>query len=397
MYLAQSKTPSVAEQHARIRAAEVAVRNAAAANGWKVPEARQAELRERVEELSGGRNTVLYSEEGCPGIYVRVPAQTLPASLTAEIGTDRHEAFLVNGAEKSEFFFGKYPAAAADSDSGDLVVDPSSIPATARPLSLPGLDPVANISFDDSVTLCEQGGPGFHLVTNAEWAWLYLLTLAWGFEPRGNNNTGSDYIRTDERCDYATTASHSRSLTGSGPVAWNHDGTPYGIADLNGNIWEWCGGLRWLDGQVQVIPANNAASGADHGASSADWRAISLADGSLVAPAGATNVLHVDFDGTTPILSDETTVADFQSTQFRDLAAKDGIVLPQVVKRLGLAPLAASRPTRGRHYLSSETERLPRRGGSWSNGSIAGVATLYSNRPRGYRNAGGGCRPAFVL
>ncbi|MDV7394443.1 hypothetical protein RZS08_23880, partial [Arthrospira platensis SPKY1] len=69
MHIAQSKHPSVAEQHARLRAAEVAVRNAAAANGWKVPEARRAELRERVEELSECRNTVMYSAEGCPGIY----------------------------------------------------------------------------------------------------------------------------------------------------------------------------------------------------------------------------------------------------------------------------------------------------------------------------------------
>src|SRR5699024_5342151 len=135
---------------------------------------------------------------------------------------------------------------------------------------------------------------------------------------------------------------------------------------------------------VQAIPNNDAAAGADHSASSADWRAISLADGSLVAPDGATNVLHIDFDGTTPLLSDETTSQGSQAVQFRDLAAKSGIVLPEIVKRLGLAPLGTVAPIRGRHYLRSETERLPRRGGYWSPRSYAGVAALYGGT-RGHR------------
>src|SRR6056297_2997782 len=114
MYIAQSKHPSVAEQHQRLRAAEAAVRNAAARNGWVVPAARREELRERVEECSGGRNTVLYNDAGMPGIYVRFPADklALTSAIAAECGlTDGvpHQAFRVNGANTGAFFMGKYP------------------------------------------------------------------------------------------------------------------------------------------------------------------------------------------------------------------------------------------------------------------------------------------------
>ena len=32
----------------------------------------------------------------------------------------------------------------------------------------------------------------------------------------------------------------------------NHDMS--GIADINGNLWEWTGGLRLMDGEIQIIP-----------------------------------------------------------------------------------------------------------------------------------------------
>ena len=42
-------------------------------------------------------------------------------------------------------------------------------------------------------------------------------------------------------------------------MGWSHDGTPFGIWDLNGNVWEWVGELRIVDGEIQVIPDNDAA------------------------------------------------------------------------------------------------------------------------------------------
>ena len=73
------------------------------------------------------------------------------------------------------------------------------------------------------------------------------------------------------------------TLTGSGPARWRHDHTAHGIADLCGNLWEWQAGLRLVDGEIQIIPDNDAVQ-ADLSSASADWRALRLSDGALVAP-----------------------------------------------------------------------------------------------------------------
>ncbi|MCP6237317.1 hypothetical protein NL436_27935, partial [Klebsiella pneumoniae] len=73
-----------------------------------------------------------------------------------------------------------------------------------------------------------------------------------------------------------------RTLTGAGPVTWRHDGTPAGIADLVGNIWEFTPGLRLVDGEIQVLANNDAATASDF-TDAAPWKAV-LQDGSLVAP-----------------------------------------------------------------------------------------------------------------
>jgi formylglycine-generating enzyme len=264
MYIAQSKHPSVAEQHARLRAAEISVKNAAARNGWKVPSARREELREKVEFLSDGRNTVLYTAEGVPGIYVRVSADRFRGGLGTELGEPIHEAFIVGTKEIPAFYLAKYQAAAVNHSTGAFILDPTSAPADGRIMSLPGLDPVANISFDVSLSLCQQNGAGFHLQTNAEWSYLLLKSIEGGFEPRGsNNNLGGDTVRTDERSDLPQLGSIRRSLSGSGPWSWTHDMTPYGCWDLNGNVSEWTGGLRWNAGRINVIKNNDAALGAE--------------------------------------------------------------------------------------------------------------------------------------
>ena len=50
-----------------------------------------------------------------------------------------------------------------------------------------------------------------------------------------------------------------RTLTGSGPNSWSHDGTAAGIMDLCGNIWEWNQGMKIIDGRIYVVGEDGTA------------------------------------------------------------------------------------------------------------------------------------------
>ena len=124
----------------------------------------------------------------------------------------------------------------------------------------------------------------------AEWAYIALWCRKNGTMPHGNNNYGKDSAYTHEHGEESSKDSGKtgRCFTGSGPVTWNHNHHGDGICDLNGNVWEWNAGMRLVDGEIQIIPYNNAAMGSkcDMSASSTLWKAIK-ADGSLVEPGTA--------------------------------------------------------------------------------------------------------------
>ena len=83
--------------------------------------------------------------------------------------------------------------------------------------------------------------------------------------------------------------------TGSGPASWFHNNAYSGIADLNGNIWEWCSGMRLLNGEIQIIPDNNAADrNISVSANSSEWKAIT-ANSILVSP-GSEGVVKYNYN-----------------------------------------------------------------------------------------------------
>lgn len=345
-------------------------------------------LRRAVESASGGRNTVLYTAKGQPCHMVVVPKLTLE-SIDASLGTGTHPAFTVGGVEKSQIFIGQHIGV---NRNGEM-------------LSLPGVDPINSITHDAAVSLVRANGPGWHLMSNVEYAAIALWCWKQGFQPRGNSQYGRSSDATSEvgvRQDGVapgTASGNARTLTGSGPASWRHDNTPFGIADLNGNVWEWSPGVRINNGEIQVIENNNAAlSTADFGASSAEWMAVDGATGTLVAPGTAGTVKYASANsGTADYTLYRANGSSFEGMVNTTGAAPVSAAAIAKLKALGLFPVAPSGLGGDGFYLGVSSERLPFRGGSWSIAALAGVFALALDGARTYSSAGIGARPAFVL
>jgi sulfatase modifying factor 1 len=359
--------------------------------------------RAAVEAATGGKNTVMYDDQGNPSIMVVIPKFYLDDVITGAPHT-AHPAFIVNGVEKPYIYISKY----------------QNIVQNSRAYSLPGQDPANSLTFDQALSYCYAKGQGWHLMSRAEWAAIALWCKKNNFMPRGNNNYGSDAAAAYEhgRETYNDGTHTCRIATGSGPASWSHDGTPDGIYDLNGNVAEWNSGMRLNNGEIQVIQDNNAAIlNADHSATSTLWKAIASADGSLVAPgtagtlkydntsAGNTNATATDIGGDPQLNSVINNVMytpggqydyGYSNCNLESLTAAAGVTAPTLLKALGLFPVDASCGGDG-IWVRNYAERFPYSGGDWSSGAGAGVFALNLSNYRYGSHYAVGFRSAYVL
>lgn len=345
-----------------------------------VSAAAQTNLRRQVETMSNGDMTVRFTAKGQPSYFYRLRKFTVQ-SLDASLGTGVHPAFIVGGVEKDEILIGIHQAAEVN---GEMV-------------SQAGLVPRASISHDQAVTLARNSGTGFCVATNAMYAALALQCRAAARFPRGNNNYGRAYNATDEvginDSGNPTTGGtgHTVIRSGSGPIAWNHPATPWGIQNLNGNVWEWAPGMRIVDGEIQIIENNNAALAATDLSTAGPWQAILAADGTLVAP-GTSGTVKYATSGTTA-----GTLVCANGVAFSAMVANSvSEAALQRLKQLGLMQPGAPIEQDG-FYIVTTGERLPFRGGGWISGSRAGVFALYLNNARSSTDSAVGFRPAFVI
>lgn len=352
--------------------------------------------RAAVEAASGGKNTVLYDDKGNPSIMVVIPKFKL-SDIDPTWPSDPHPAFIVNGVEKSEIFISKYQ---------NIVVD-------GRAHSLPMQDPKAYVNFDQARGYCTAKGKGWHLMTNAEWAAITLWCWKNGFLPRGNNQYGADVGATYERgkvvyrYESGGTWYDGRVATGSGPASWYHDNTPFGIADLNGNVWEWIDGFKLVDGKIYVHgaggePQNNFETQNNH-RDVTGW----VDTGTYFDNTTAGDDTQTGHDvGGDPILSldlanpmyttDPTSDAyyGYGYVDFESLTAETGFTPPDMLKHLAIQPPGAGLGGDGL-YVRNYGERVPLRGGDWFNGSRAGVFALYLGYARTISSGSIGFRAAF--
>lgn len=342
-------------------------------------------------------NKMILDDKGMPGFYVQVGAQKLSALLTG--GDDTvHPAFRVSGVEKPYIYIGKY----------------QGVEENGRIYSLPGVDPKGSITHDQYVDRCRGKGVGHHCITAAEWAFLALWCRKNGTMPRGNNNFGKDVSETSYGAipaNYGVDGKINRTLTGTGPLSWRHNGALDGIADLNGNICEWTPGIRLVKGELQVIPWNNAADpDVDLSADSAQWKAVKASATSwedlFITPNGqGTTTGSVKLDYVSSHWQWGTTITSSSDTGrsalfYLTTASGLGDIAKLYLQAMALLPEDNQEgDTYGADSFYSNNgveELLALRGGLWNHGLGAGVFEVDFRSNRSDASSYYGGRPAYV-
>ena len=340
------------------------------------------DLKLSIEALSGGKNTVLFDDLGMPSVMVLFPKLKM-SDLIAGGSENIHPAFSVNGVEKDVIYVSKF----------------QNIVLNERGYSLPMRDPRTSLNFDQAVTYCRNKGKGWSLTPYSLWSAIALWCRKNGTMPRGNNYYGTDYAYKHEKGvpTYYESGRNARCATGSGPDTWNHNWMPDGIADLNGNVWEWCAGMRLVDGEIQIIPyANCMAADVSMGANSTLWKAIT-ANGTLVEP-GTAGTLKWDWASNhIQLTSGDVTPTDaYRYDTYQSMTLASELTAPELAKALLLYPdePGGDYGVDG-HYMNTSGERLPLCGSNWSNPSCAGVFGVNLLDPRSFSLMSIGFRSAY--
>ena len=358
------------------------------------------DLTDLAVKMIAPNNSVIVDETGLPSVMVYIPKFKLSDVLDAG-DSSTHPAFIVNGTEVDGFYCSKYQNCV----HGGVAY------------SLPAQDPANTINFDNSRARCEAKGNGWHLMTAAEWAAIALWCKANGFQPLGNNNYGKDSSESGYRaipsCPRDSSNRIQRIATGTGPLTWYHDKTLGGIADLNGNVYEWLGGIRFVWGELQILANNNAADPDNpQNNTSAMWKAIDAATGNLVTPESVITDNSVKSSGSTLKLDFVSSkwkwVTGISGTpgangcSFGDIQADSGIsnAALLVLRALALCPDSNSQASdySGDYFYvnNGQSERCVIRGGNWYYGGHAGVFCLSGDTARSATGSALGFRSAYI-
>lgn len=351
-------------------------------------------------QMIAPNNKVIIDETELPSVMVYIPKFNLNEVMNTA-NTSVHPAFKVNGTEIPGFWCSKYQNCVHDGVA----------------YSLPAQDPKCSINFDDSRARCEAKGNGWHLMTAVEWAAIALWCKKNGFMPYGNNNYGKDTRETTYRAIPSMPRDSSnriqRVATGTGPVEWYHDKTLGGIADLNGNVWEWQGGIRIVWGELQILENNNAADPDNpQNATSECWKAINASTGELMtpessisdnAPKQSGSSVKLDWKNSKWTYSNAVSnAAGGQGCSFANVTCDSNIgdAAKLVLRALAMLPddgaVATDYQDDYFYMNNNQSERGVSRGGHWGNGAGAGL--FDSNGLDGRANTNGylGFRSAYI-
>lgn len=349
----------------------------------------------------GGSNEMLYDDKGMPSVMVKIPKQTW-ADLGIGTSTETFPAWIINGQEVDYISFSKF----------------MNIVQNSRAYSLPGQDYANSITLDTSVLRCTAKGEGWHLTTRLEWMAVALWCLKNGTLPWGNNNYGKDSRETVYKAIPVTKDAEGKTLHvagGTGPLTWSHNRQQDGIWDLNGNGYEWVGGIRTVYGELQVISHDGVTFGNDaadpdnsQSASSSLWYAIDGTTGVLITPNGSgttTNSLKADFinnkwkwvTGTLTSSVDSSRYCSVESVEIDTTVCDAAKHILQALGMIAPDGITAGALEGDILYMNNgAAERCFGCGGSCTVAASAGAFYAYGNCSRAGTGASFGFRAAYV-
>ena len=376
---------------------------------------------EELFRMSEGKNQVLFDKAGRVHIMVNFYADSkarldyLSQSNTLFNSGDAglssvHPAFIVNNAPIRGFRLDKYqwPRVNGKNYCASLYGLPPAWSSGGATMSYDGMHSAVD-TVNGAAT--DPDGIKMHVQTRAEFSYLALLSAVKAFQCRGNTSSGKAHDKTSEAgtpCGYMYNGKPIHTATGTGPITWYSDGTPWGVADLVGNVTEWASGYKMNEGEMYFMPNNDAADtvASEHAIGGSKWKGL-LSDGSFVAP-GTDLTMKYDYTadpGTsgektfelTDTLRFKQTVEDpYGAVTLASLTAHEGLTVPTYLRLMMLFPLLTGTP-KGRAYMRNYTVRASHVGGSWGSSSGAGFGYSHGSYTPSHTNSNIGGRSASII
>lgn len=292
-----------------------------------------------------------YDDMGIPSIMLKV-------ENTAKTPEEADRMFFVRGVEYDSIYLSQFVNCIRN----------------GRAYSLPAVDPAVRINFDEAIAACKRKGHGWHLLTWAEWKYIREHTI-----PDIHGNTSFGKYHNDETEIGIGVPTCGRTLTGTGPANWFHNGNKEtGIADVVGLVWKMIAGLRLKNGVIQYMPDNDAAApDADLSISSEEFQEVHVDDLPFPDPVR----MGANEDGELVITTDKEKV-DGWAGGMRLETYVNLTEVPQILKDLGII---TDDMKENPEWLSADAdleEAIPVVGGSYHDTSDAGPSALYLNDER---------------
>ena len=288
---------------------------------------------------------VIYDKDGFPSMMLKLENVAPTADQADRI-------FFVKGQEYDSIYLSRFL---------NSVVDGHAV-------SLPFMDPKVNIPMDQAIAAIKAKGEKWHLLTNAEWRYI-IDTIAEG--THGNTAFGAYHGDTSE-VGIRVPNSSGRTLTGSGPASWFHNGNKEtGIADAIANIWKIIAGLRLRGGVLEYMKDNDAAApDADLSKTSEEFVRVMIGDKPVKIGAGKEGLI---------ITTGE--VEGWEAVERREVII-DLEEIPDILKDLGIITDNMKDSSEWFAADADLDEAIAFGGGHWLSTSGAGPSALSLINPR---------------